>query len=279
MKRVRYLLYSVLVFMVISLSAVAHAGSYELFRALNLNSSYDTVCEMLGKPTFVTGESHMWSINGDTLICGFEKGKLYAKVFNTNKIVLRVPITIDQYNSIQQRDSYDVVKAKLNNQDGYLSGQGIFPIFGLQEWYTWMNPDGVGAEIQFMMGMVANKSIKRVEITEPSVTGSDGRNEAGSGSMDSLFVGKWKEAKPKSINTLTISKADPQTGGYHVELFFYRLADVKGHANIEGNTLSVYVNDGMRLRGTLVKANNRIRFTITESDFGYLKPGGVYEYE
>lgn len=160
MKRVQYLLYAMIMFTIVSISTIAHAETYDQFRALELNCSYDTACELLGKPTFTTGNSCTWSSNGDMVICSFEGGKLYSKQFDTKRIILRVPFTRSQYNSIQQRDSYDTVKAKLNNQDGYLSSQTMFPIFGLQEVYSWRNPDGTVAVIQFLMGMVSNKQIK-----------------------------------------------------------------------------------------------------------------------
>lgn len=103
--------------------------------------------------------------------------------------------------------------------------------------------------------------------------------------MDKLFLGKWSQLKPGSQNkktptTITIKKANSQTGGYEVELFFYRIADAKGFATIDGNKLSINQGDimGHNFRGTIEKTNNGIRLTVTESGFEHVKPGSVYEY-
>lgn len=104
--------------------------------------------------------------------------------------------------------------------------------------------------------------------------------------MDNIFLGKWSRLKPGSQNTktpstITIKKANSQTGGYEVEVFFYRIADAKGYANIDGNKLSInqgIINDRFNFRGTIEKTNNGIRLTVTESGFQHVKPGSVYEY-
>ena len=103
--------------------------------------------------------------------------------------------------------------------------------------------------------------------------------------MDKTYLGKWSGLKPgsqntKTPNTITITKSNSQTGGYEVELFFYRIANATGYAKIDGNKLSINQGDimGKKFRGTIEKTNKGIRLTITESDFEYIKPGSVYEY-
>ena len=102
--------------------------------------------------------------------------------------------------------------------------------------------------------------------------------------IDKMFLGKWKHYNPnypKDPSSLTIKKDDSKTGGYEVEIFFYRIADVKGYANIDGNKLSINqgkINDSFNFRGTIEKTNNGIRLNITESGFQHVKPGQVYEY-
>ena len=114
---------------------------------------------------------------------------------------------------------------------------------------------------------------------------SNMRDPASSESMDKMFLGKWSGLKPgsqntKTPNTITITKSNSQTGGYEVELFFYRIANAKGYANIDGNKLSINQGDimGQKFRGSIEKTNNGIRLTVTESGFQYVKPGSVYEY-
>jgi len=107
--------------------------------------------------------------------------------------------------------------------------------------------------------------------------------------INKTFLGKWNGLKPGSSNTttpnsITIKEANPQTGGYEVEIFFYRIADAKGYANIDGNKLSInkgIINnsDKFKFRGTIEKTNSGIRLNITESGFEYIKPGSVYEYK
>ena len=51
--------------------------------------------------------------------------------------------------------------------------------------------------------------------------------------IDKTFLGKWKRDNPKAPkdpSSITIKEANPQTGGYEVEIFFYRIADAKGYA-------------------------------------------------
>lgn len=119
---------------------------------------------------------------------------------------------------------------------------------------------------------------------KPNGASSDVRDPARFGAMDKLFIGKWKQYNPnhpKDPSSITIKEADPQTGGYQIEIFFYRIADVKGFAAIDGNKLVFTegkINDRFNIRGMIEKTNSGIRLSITESGFKYVKPGSVYEY-
>lgn len=112
---------------------------------------------------------------------------------------------------------------------------------------------------------------------------SDMRDPARFGAMDKMFLGKWKRIEwSKDKSTVTIKEAEPQNGGYYVEIFFYRIADAKGYATIDGNKLSINkgtINDNFNFRGVIEKTNNGIRLTVTESSFSYIKPGTIQEYE
>lgn len=103
------------------------------------------------------------------------------------------------------------------------------------------------------------------------------------GTTDKIFLGTW-ECTNDPHSTLTIQEADPQTGGYHADFFFYRIANADAYANINinGRQLDINqgsVNDKFDFRGTFEQTVQGIRFTITESAFTYLKPGQVYEYK
>ena len=115
--------------------------------------------------------------------------------------------------------------------------------------------------------------------------GSNVRDPAHFGATDKVFLGKWKRDNPqapKDPSWIAIKEANSQTGGYEVEIFFYRIADVKAYANIDGNKLSINqgtINGRFNFRGTIEKTSRGIRLTITESAFEYVKKGSVYEYK
>jgi len=115
--------------------------------------------------------------------------------------------------------------------------------------------------------------------------GSNVRDPAHFGAMDKVFLGKWKRDNPnhpKDPSSITIKEANPQTGGYEVEVFFYRIADAKGYATIDGNKLSFNegaINGSFKFGGTIEKTGRGIRLTITESGFEYVKKGSVYDYK
>ena len=98
---------------------------------------------------------------------------------------------------------------------------------------------------------------------------------------DKVFLGNW-ECTSDMNSKLTIKEANPQTGGYYADFFFYRLAHADGYANISGDKLSINqgsANDDQNFRGIFEKTQNGIRFTVTESGFNYLKPGDMFEYK
>ena len=119
--------------------------------------------------------------------------------------------------------------------------------------------------------------------TKNEASGSNMRDAALFGAMDKLFLGKWRLDNPhfpKDPSSITIKEANPQTGGYEVEIFFYRIADVKGHAAINGNKLAFTEdNKEYNINGTIEKVGSGIRLTITKSDFEYIKSGSVHEYK
>ena len=130
-----------------------------------------------------------------------------------------------------------------------------------------------------------NSSSKTSTSVTNNSTVSDVRDSARFGATDKLFLGKWKRDNPnapKDPSSITVKEANPQTGGYYVELFFYRIANAEGYAVIDGNKLSINqgsVNGRPPFRGTIEKTNNGIRLTVTESSLEYIKPGSVYEYK
>lgn len=102
------------------------------------------------------------------------------------------------------------------------------------------------------------------------------------GATDKIFLGTW-ECTNDPHSTLTIQPVDPQTGGYHADFFFYRIAHAVAYANININGRQLDINQGtinerFDFRGKFEQTTQGIRFTITESSFMYLKPGQVYEY-
>ena len=103
------------------------------------------------------------------------------------------------------------------------------------------------------------------------------------GAADKIFLGTW-ECTNDTNSRLTIQEADPQTGGYHADFFFYRIANADAYANINinGKQLDINqgtVNDNYDFRGIFTQIPGGIRFTLTESAFTYLKPGQVFEYK
>ncbi len=118
-----------------------------------------------------------------------------------------------------------------------------------------------------------------------TASASNVRDPAHFGAMDKVFLGKWKRDNPhnpKDPSSITIKEANPQTGGYEVEVFFYRIADAKGYATIDGNKLSFNegaINGNFKFGGTIEKTSRGIRLTITESGFEYVKKGSVYDYK
>ena len=115
----------------------------------------------------------------------------------------------------------------------------------------------------------------------PNGAGPDVRDPMHYEKTDKVFLGTW-ECTSDPHSTLTIKEANPQTGGYYVDFFFYRLAHADGYANISGDKLSINqgsVNDDQDFRGIFEKTQTGIRFTVTESGFNYLKPGETFEYK
>lgn len=117
--------------------------------------------------------------------------------------------------------------------------------------------------------------------TGPNGAGPDVRNPKYYEAMDKIYLGTW-ECINDMNSKLTIKEANPQTGGYYADFFFYRLAHADGYANISGDKLSINqgsVNDDQNFRGIFERTQNGIRFTVTESGFTYLKPGDIFEYK
>lgn len=190
---------------------------YAQFRALKLNCSYETACKvMLGKPSFSTGHTCMWASNGDSIICDFEDDKLFSKIFDTKKIILKDPFSREQYNMILQGDSYDTVKEKLNKQDGYLSAHFIMPPFGEFEQYSWRNPDGMVAEIRFMDGKVANGSLKNSNNVKAGANGASNsslpQGKSAATSNDNSTVQPFNSS---AIYSTTQSSFDNEEGYHH----------------------------------------------------------------
>ncbi|MBQ8918974.1 MAG: hypothetical protein IJ056_02545 [Acidaminococcaceae bacterium] len=120
-----------------------------------------------------------------------------------------------------------------------------------------------------------------VSVNGPMGAGDDIRKPSVYAQTDKIFLGTW-ECTNDPHSTLTIQEANIQTGGYHADFFFYRIANAEAYANIRGKTLEVnqgYVNDNKEFYGIFEKTREGIRFTITKSDFTYLPAGQVYEYK
>lgn len=291
--------------------------SYAKFMALRPGMSYKAaMATMIALPDSLSNIGSLannvygWKQDDGSVVVGFFlDDKLITKQYNTTKITLKQPFTVSQFNEIRNGDSYDTIKKKLNNQDGYISSVTVIPENKKkdakeleQTTYTWRNPDGTAIEVEFtsmnIKAFVGFDGSKKRLVAPKAGTGSGGINSvkqpqgeatatngAGSGATGKIFLGKWNGLKPGSSNTttpnsITIKEANPQTGGYEVEITFYRLANAKGHANIDGNKLSINQGDigGQKFRGTIEKTNKGIRLTVTESGFEYVKPGSVYEY-
>ena len=115
----------------------------------------------------------------------------------------------------------------------------------------------------------------------PNAAGPDVRDPKYYAATDKVFLGTW-ECTNDMNSKLTIKEANPQTGGYYADFFFYRLAHADGYANISGDKLSINqgsVNDNQDFRGIFEKTPGGIRFTVTESGFNYLKPGDTFDYK
>ena len=121
-----------------------------------------------------------------------------------------------------------------------------------------------------------------MSVEGPNGAGPDVRDPKYYEATDKVFLGTW-ECTNDMNSKLTIKEANPQTGDYYADFFFYRLAHADGYANIaEGNKLSINqgsVNDDQNFRGIFEKTQNGIRFTVTESGFNYLRPGEIFEYK
>lgn len=100
---------------------------------------------------------------------------------------------------------------------------------------------------------------------------------------DLAFLGDWKSTKRGDKSTLTISKADVQTGGYELDIVFYRKAVGHAYANPDEKALVINqgtLNDDYRFYGKLERLDEYgIRFTITQSELPILPVGTVYEFE
>jgi len=127
---------------------------------------------------------------------------------------------------------------------------------------------------------VSGNRISNADVNGPNGAGPDVRDPKYYEAMDKIFLGTWECANDLH-SKLTIKEANPQTGGYYTDFFFYRLAHADGYANISGDKLSINqgsVNDDQNFRGIFEKTQKGIRFTVTESGFDYLKPGDMFEY-
>ena len=133
----------------------------------------------------------------------------------------------------------------------------------------------------FLAALASQGAVFAGNDTGPNGAGPDVRDPAYYRAMDKIFLGTW-ECTNDMNSKLTIKEAHPQTGGYYVDFFFYRLAHADGYANMSGDKLSINqgsVNDDQNFRGIFERTQNGIRFTVTESGFNYLKPGNVFEYK
>ncbi|MBR3306511.1 MAG: hypothetical protein IKI75_04560 [Lachnospiraceae bacterium] len=107
-----------------------------------------------------------------------------------------------------------------------------------------------------------------------------GRDPAVYEETDLMYIGAWLDANDE-MSTLTISAADPQTGGYKLDFFIYRLCNIEAYANIDGDKLVINqgtVNDYQDIRGILETDGGGIKVTITESDFDYLPAGTEMDF-
>ena len=128
---------------------------------------------------------------------------------------------------------------------------------------------------------ISNGNSFSLAAMDPNSAGPDVRDPAYYYATDKVFLGTW-ECTNDPNSRLTIKEANPQTGGYYADFFFYRLAHADGYANISGDKLSINqgsVNDNQNFRGIFEKIPGGIRFTVTESGFNYLKPGDTFEYK
>lgn len=100
---------------------------------------------------------------------------------------------------------------------------------------------------------------------------------------DLAFLGDWKSAKRGDRSTLTVSKADVQTGGYELDFIFYRKAVGHAYANPDEKALVINqgtLNDDYRFYGKLERLDEYgLRFTVTQSELSSLPVGTVYEFE
>ncbi len=141
--------------------------------------------------------------------------------------------------------------------------------------------NGGGNSISNAAAGITNEKSNIEAAMGPNGAGPDVRDPKYYEAKDKVFLGTW-ECTNDIHSKLTIKEANPQTGGYYADFFFYRLAHADGYANISGDKLSINqgsVNDNQNFRGIFEKTQNGIRFTVTESGFNYLKPGDMFEYK
>ena len=93
-----------------------------------------------------------------------------------------------------------------------------------------------------------------------------------------VFLGVWECESPSA--QLEIIEASPQAGGYAMTLFIRGSEMAHAYANPDGDTLVVNrgtIMGSYDFGGTVERTAEGIRFTVTESEFGPVRPGTSWD--
>ena len=210
-------------------------ASYAKFMVLRPGMSFKAaMATMIALPDKESGIELMphkacaWNQDdGSVITCLFLEDKLFTKEYSTKNITLKRPFTVEQFNEISNNDSYDTIKKKLDNQDGYISSVTLVPGNEKrdtkeieQTTYTWRNPDGTAIEVQFMEFMGLKSSKKKLTGSQAG-TGDNGakpgtQSQANTQQpMSSNSNSNVQSFNPSAISSAGQSSFDNEDGYYH----------------------------------------------------------------
>ena len=140
--------------------------------------------------------------------------------------------------------------------------------------------DASGVITDYADMMYLGYGIYADRVAEAWGDGGDYRDPEIFGYYDWVYIGEWIDPD-ETDSSLTIEEASVQTGGYYFSLKVKGLPDSDGYANLfEGDLhINQWLIDGHYLYGTIEQIeDDRVRLTITESEYDALPEGVSFEF-